>query len=386
MKFTAIEVIISAGDKVKNLIKKILSYSMRRKMLTALNRLWVSVCMLFPVKNRALFYTIRASGRLLDNSRAVYDRLDCPKKTFAAKQPHSKLTKLKAYFLILTSRVIVTDDYCGYLRAVKLRKNQRVFQIWHGCGAFKKFALDSRSDVTPEYERAAHSQYSAVAVSAPACKKVFAGAFGISEEKCVSIGIPMTDYLINNKESLQSEALEKYPFLKGKKIFLYAPTFRETEGKVAPFDPGIDWSSLSEKLAEDEIFIVRRHPIENNRFFERDHKNILDLTEASTIMLCACADVIVTDYSSVVHDAVIIDKPVVFYCPDFRDYERGFYIRYPEDLPGEAVTDPLKLLDVIRKTAKEPPVDRIKRFRTEQLESCDGHSTERAVRLIKSWL
>ncbi len=371
---------------MKTLLKRIISYGMRRKVLTLLNHIWVALCSALPVKNRVLFYSIRADGKLLDNSKAVYEALNYKKIIFARKQPHSKLKKAKAYYYLLTSKVIVTDDYCGYMRAMELRKKQRLLQIWHGCGAFKKFALDARTDVSPEYERAAHSQYSAVNVSAESCRKIFAGAFGIEEERCLSLGIPMTDYLINNAAELKEKALNECQLLKGKTVYLYCPTFREKNGHIIDFNCGIDWDKLSRKLNENEIFIVRRHPIENNRFFERDYDNIIDLTESSTIMLTAAADVVITDYSSVVHDAVLVSKPTVFYCPDINEYSRGFYIAYPDDLPGPAVTDSTKLLDTVRGVLLKPPVDRIEKFRKEQLEACDGHSTERTVRLIEGWL
>ena len=62
---------------MKNLIKKLLSPRARRRILDFLNHLWCGFCKLLPLRNRVLFYTIRANGRLLDNSRAVYDALDC---------------------------------------------------------------------------------------------------------------------------------------------------------------------------------------------------------------------------------------------------------------------------------------------------------------------
>ncbi|MBR5112207.1 MAG: CDP-glycerol glycerophosphotransferase family protein [Clostridia bacterium] len=371
---------------MKEFLKRIISYGMRRKVLTLLNHIWVAFCSLLPVRRLVLFYTIRADGKLLDNSKAVYDTLNCKKIIFAHKQPHSKLTKVKAYYNLLTSKVIVTDDYCGYMRAMTLRQGQKLLQIWHGCGAFKKFALDARTDVSPKYERAAHSQYSAAIVSAESCRKVFARAFGIDESRCLALGIPMTDYLIKNASELKNKALSDYPVLKDKTVYLYCPTFREKDGQVCEFDCKINWDNLSKELNDNEIIIVRKHPVENRLFFEKDYKNIIDLTEASTIMLTAAADVVITDYSSVVHDAVLASKPVVFYCPDIEEYGRGFYISYPEELPGPAVTEADRLLETVRETKEKPPVAEIERFRREQLEACDGHSTERVVSMIEKWL
>ena len=196
----------------------------------------------------------------------------------------------------------------------------------------------------------------------------------------------MTDYLINCADDLKIEANSKYPVLKDKTVYLYCPTFREKDGAVCKFETGIDWDKLSRELTENEVFIIRRHPIENKSFLDKQYNNIFDLTEASTIMLTAAADVVITDYSSVVHDAVLANKPTVFYCPDIDEYARGFYISYPEDLPGPAVKDSEKILSVCREVKEKPPVDRIEKFRKEQLEACEGHSTERVVNLIETWL
>ena len=215
---------------MKEIIKKIIPAGTRRKILRFLNRLWVAFCMKIPVKKRVLFYTIRADGRLLDNARALYDALECEKKVFAAKLPHSNINKAKAYYLILTSKVIVTDDYCRYLRVVKLREGQKAVQIWHGCGAFKKFALDAHTDLSENAERKAHSQYSAVTVTSEMSRDVFAGAFGISRDVCIATGLPKTDLIINSGDKIREEFFAKYPEFKGKTLYVYCPTFREKDG------------------------------------------------------------------------------------------------------------------------------------------------------------
>lgn len=371
---------------MKKLLKRIIPADMRRKILTLLNHLWVSFCGSLPIKNRVLFYTVRANGKLLDNSRVLWEALDCDKIIFAHKLTHGNFQKARAYYLILTSRVIVTDDYCRYMRALKLRESQRLFQIWHGCGAFKCFALDADTDITKEQERAVHSQYSAVAVTAEKCVKIFAGAFGVNESVCLPIGLPRTDDLINRPDYLKKGFLEKYPDFKGKTIYLYCPTFREKDGKRVQFNPLIDWKKLSNSLKENERFIVCRHPMMDYELLDIEYDNIVDMTEESTLSIAAASSVLITDYSSTVHDAVLLGVPVLFYCPDYKTYERHFYLDFPQDLPGEMITDSSQLLDSARKTKEKPPLERIEKFRQEQLSACDGHSTERAVKIINGWL
>ena len=371
---------------MKSLIKKLLNAKMRRKILEFLNKIWCSFCRCLPIRNRVLFFTIRANGKLLDNAKAVYDALDASKAIFAHMPPHPNKIKPLAYYYLLTSKVIVTDDYVSYLRYTKLREGQKLFQIWHACGAFKKFGLDAPSKLTKAEEKATHAQYSAVAVTAKNCSKHFASAFGIDEAVCMPLGLPRTDKLFCNAPDMRARVLERHPEFKGKRLYLYCPTFREREGVRFKYAPQIDWARLNNELSADEFFIIRRHPVMDYKLTDGSFSNIIDLSAESTLELTAACDVIITDYSSVIYDACLLNVPTVFYCPDYKEYERGFYLDFPNDLPGEMVTDGCELLTAVRQAKENPPADRIEKFRSEQMEACDGYATERAVALIKSWL
>lgn len=366
-------------------MKRILKIIMSR-FTAFFNKFWKRFCSLFPLRDAVLFYTIRSDGKLLGNIEAVYNALDTKKVIFAHRLPHSRKLFFGLYFHLLTCKVIVTDDYLQYMRATELRKGQKFIQLWHACGAFKKFGLDAPSHLTQEEELGTHSQYNAVCVTADACKKHYAAAFGIKEDVCVALGSPRTDEIINNPGKLRENIFSKYPELQGKKIYLYCPTFREDEGKPTEFDPKIDWDKLSESLDSDEVFIIRRHPIVKYSFIQKDYPNILDLSNDSTLELTAISSVIITDYSSVIYDACLLNVSCVFYCPDYKNYERGFYLNFPDDLPGEMITDSADILSASRRAAVSPDIEKIEKFKKDQLCACDGHSTERIVNQIKEWL
>lgn len=368
------------------IIKKFITPPRRIKLIAFFQNILIFVFGHMPIKNRVLFFTIRANGKLLDNAKAVYDAFDGEKIVFAHMLPHSMKLKPKIFYYLLTSRVIVTDDYCRYMRTIKLREGQKLLQIWHACGAFKHFGLDAPSKLSRREEIATHSQYSAVAVTAESCRKPYARAFGISEEKCLPIGLPRTDIILSNSEKMKADIFEKYPDLKNKTIYLFCPTFREKNGGRIKYETGIDWADLSQKLNDDEVVVIRRHPIMDYKLADKEYPNIIDLSNDSTLALTAACSVLITDYSSVIYDACLLDVPMVFYCPDIKEYERGFYLKFPDDLPGETVTEAEKLLDALRSAKENPPVERIVKFRNGQMGACDGHSTERVVELIKSWL
>lgn len=345
------------------------------------------ICSHARLKNRVFFYTIRSNDVLTENIKCVYDAYDGEKVFFAKMLPHSLKSVAKAKWLLLTSRVIVTDDYLKYLRLVHLRKGQSVIQIWHACGAFKRFGLDAPSKLSREEEIATHAQYTDVCVSSENVRRFYAGAFGVYIDVVKALGSPRTDLLLDEKIQNEEKAriYSKHPILKDKKVYLYLPTFRENDGTVTDFDPKIDWVKLNDELNEDEVFVVSRHPVMKNAFFGGEYfSHVRDLTDEPTQELLSAAAVVITDYSSIIFDAALLSLPIVFYCPDYETYERSFYLDYNSELPGAVVKEQSDLLGAVRSSLQDEKAFAASReFCKKEMSACDGHSTERIVELIK---
>lgn len=381
--FTGVTVKRGVGAVV-SLLKRIKS-----AMIRYTGKLIISLCTLMPIKKRVFFYSIRSNGKLAENSKYVYDALDCKKVIFAKMLPHSLRNIPKIYYYMLTSRVIVTDDYIKYLRTIRLRPGQSVVQLWHAGGAFKRFGLDAPSKLSNLNEYKTHSQYTDVCVTGEYVRQFYAHAFGIDIETVKALGSPRTDVLFNaaNRAALSTAITSLHPVLKNKKVIVYLPTFREIEGERVNFDPQIDWEKLDSELADDEVFIISRHPVMKDEYIKgKRYSRVKDYTSDPTVQLLAVADVIVTDYSSIIFDAALIGCPTVFYCPDFNEYERDFYLEYPKDLPGPVVYKADDLLSAVREVIENPPTEKIEAFRKKEMSACDGHSTERIAALISSYL
>lgn len=340
------------------------------------------------LQDRVFFYTIRADGALKENINCIYEALDCKKVVFAKMLPHSLAHIIKVRRYMLTSKVIVTDDYMKYFRAVKLRPGQKVVQLWHAGGAFKRFGLDAPSRLTRLEEYRTHSQYTDVCVTSENVRQFYAHAFGVDMDVIKALGSPRTDAILDSEKVKNSREVicQKHPLLRDKKVYVYLPTFRENAGALTDFDPMIDWAKLNSDLADDEVFVIGRHPVMKKEFFRDFYSRIKDYTVDPTPELLAIADVIITDYSSVIFDASLMDKAMVFYCPDYGSYERDFYLDYDKDLPGEIVTDSALLLDALRRAESDESKEKVIAFREKQMGACDGKSTERIVRLIEGYL
>ena len=340
------------------------------------------------LQDRVFFYTIRADGMLKENINCVYENLDCKKVVFAKMLPHSLKHIIKVRRYMLTSKVIVTDDYMKYFRAVKLRPEQKVVQLWHAGGAFKRFGLDAPSRLTRLEEYRTHAPYTDVCVTSENVRQFYAHAFGVDMEVVKALGSPRTDALLNEEKVRNSRDVicQKHPLLKDKRVYVYLPTFRENNGALTNFDPLIDWAQLNNDLDDDEVFIIGRHPVMKKPFFNEFYSRVKDYTVDPTPELLAVADVVVTDYSSVIFDAALMNKPLVFYCPDYGSYERDFYLNYDEDLPGETVTSSDKLLEAMRRAGDGKWNEKAADFCRKQMGACDGKSTERICRIIEGYI
>lgn len=356
-------------------------------------RHWISEAVtllfrLFPVKNRVFFYTIRSNAVPLENMKCVFDAVQEKKVLFAQMLPHSLMQMLRARYYLLTSRVIVTDDYIRYLRQVRLRPQQKVIQLWHAAGAFKRFGLDAPSRLSPQEERATHDQYTDVIVSGEAVGEIYAAAFGVSPSVIRPLGLPRTDALLDpaRKATAVARVFEKHPDWKGKTVYLYAPTFRETDGTVTDFDPKLDFSALDAALAENELLIIKRHPVMQTPLVTVPTKRIIECGDLSADELLSVSAVLITDYSSLIFDAFLCGVPSVFYCPDLAEYERSFYADFASLIGAHCVKDAALLLPVVRKTAETGMDAALSQLIASQLSACDGHAVSRIVSRIHAYL
>ena len=109
------------------------------------------------LQNKVTFVSVRSNGELEGNALALYPYINGEKEICAYKLPHDNEAALAMSEAVLTSKVIVTDDYVKYLRYFPLRPEQRVVQLWHACGAFKKFGQRGTNIPVPT-DIATHAQ------------------------------------------------------------------------------------------------------------------------------------------------------------------------------------------------------------------------------------
>lgn len=341
---------------------------------------------------------------LTDSFKPIYEELKQQKKPVQVFYIHNNsggLSYLLRYFklcmILPTARNIIIDDTCNLFGAFKLRKGTKLIQTWHSCGAFKKWGYSiaglSFGQNPKELDRyPAHSNYNLVTVSSEECIQHFNEAFGFdkSGKDCVkAIGVARTDYFFHkeNIEAAYKSLYEVCPEAKGKKVLLYAPTYRGDADDAKP-PKMFNISALKARL-EDCVLLIKQHGFvsditeipENCKDFAFDVSEKLAIEE-----LIAVSDICITDYSSIIFEYSLFERPIVFYAYDldeFYDY-RGFYYNYDESfLPGDIARTENELFSAVEKAVKNGVnIEQVRSFKKKFMGSCDGRSTQRIVEYI----
>ena len=260
-------------------------------------------------------------------------------------------------------------------------------QLWHAAGAFKKFGMDGTA-LFPEVDHLYHKDYDLVSVSGENVRGIYAGAFGVEEDRVKAYGVPRTDKLLDAEyvSQVRKRIITEHPNLAGKQIILYAPTFRDGKGQDKhDFRPEMDFESLSGSLKENQVFLICPHPVMQNRIVPGSYENIIQVEDFTTNEMMCIADLLVTDYSSVIFEYSLLNKPMVFYCYDYDEYNRDFYLDYEKDLPGKLLRSYSELEEYICK-GDFNEADRAKEFRKRYMSACDGKSSERLARVLEKLL
>ena len=295
---------------------------------------------------------------------------------------------------LATAKYVFVDDASLILSSIPLRKETVAINLWHACGAFKKFGRSTAElkfgssaatlDKYPNYGNLTH-----VTVSSPEVIWAYEEAMHLPKGIVKATGVSRTDQFYDKKfvESRKQKLYEIMPEAKGKKVILYAPTFRGHVATASSPDR-IDFERFCRELGNEYVIVCKHHPFVKNppiipeelQHFARDLTKYLSIED----LLC-CADICISDYSSLVFEYSLFEKPMIFYAYDYDNYcdWRGFYYDYSEFTPGPVVQTEDELLNSIKNIDTQFDKQKVIDFKEKFMGSCDGHATERIIALMK---
>lgn len=343
---------------------------------------------LYPIKikeNKITFISYK-SDKLEKDFRLISMRLEKEQEYklvyLLTKYENSLIGNIKYLFNCIrqvyhvnTSRVVLLD-YNNFVVSNFKKKHVKVIQLWHASGAIKKFG----NDIEREYKI---KNYDYVLATSDEWKKPYSTAFNVDENNVLSLGRPSNDSLFSKKKlkKYKENMYEKFPEIKGKKVILYAPTFRG--------DPIYDIKHqeikleyIKQELGDEYVLIYKLHPWFGDKIISND-KTIINGNNESIKKLFSVTDFLIADYSAIIFDFSLLKKPMLFFTPDLEQYkeDRGMYLDYKKNMPGPICMSEEEIVKEIKNNNFS--IYDIEGFKNKYFKYQDGKSTELVVDFIK---
>jgi CDP-glycerol glycerophosphotransferase len=310
-----------------------------------------------------------------------------------------KRSRLMYYYYLARAKIWVFDTRDP--RYVQKREQGYYIQTWHGT-PLKKLGLDMEdvfmsgegNIITYKCNMYHDSRkWDFLLSQNEFSTEIFKSAFAFSKKfsPCKEIwtyGYPRNDILINNnnKEYI-NKIKDNLGIPKGKKVLLYAPTWRDNEfhkRSIYKFVTDMDFGLLKEKLSQDYIIIIKYHYLVMENIDWSDYNNFVYTFGADQDIadLYLVSDMLITDYSSVMFDYSILNRPMFFFMYDlesYRDELRGFYSNVIEEIPGPISKTTAELINDIKGYDPGLYKDKYNAFRHKYNKKDDGKASKRII-------
>lgn len=365
------------------------------------------ICRLFPIKKKKVLCimthddgegsNVSITAKALREQSDGYSFSYITKSETLSVKSFSDFGRLLSFFFqkpyqMARSEIILLDNVFLPFAYLKRKKGTKVVQLWHGTGTIKKFGQDVNTGKLKELEKRANANITHLIVNSPEMEKLYTGAFGVSEKNTYPIGMPRTDELLRHiqkadreKKNPDKETIyHKYMIPEGKKLVLYAPTFRDQEIEKPDITRQLD--EMLEGLPEDYCIGLRLHPFVAAAMdkLELDQRIIKLSFESDLNALLMAADILVTDYSSIIFEYCLTERPMIFYAYDleeFSDHGRGFYYNYESYVPGPVARTGQEVTNIIRENRFD--IRKVAEFKNRHYNMLDANATGRLIELLK---
>lgn len=318
---------------------------------------------IFPTKNKIVMISRQSNSITLDfkllknkiKAEKKYDVIILCKK-LEGKENASLSSMLKYFFHMFvqmyhlaTSKVVILDSYCILISILKHKKTLKVIQMWHSVGTMKKFGyaiLDQEEGSSSKLAKVLkmHKNYDVILCGGKGYLNDLCEQFNYDKDYFEIIPLPRIDLLKDELylKKIKNDIYNKYPNLKKKKNIIYVPTFRKDETLL---------SEHINKIIDNVNFnkynlIIKLHPLSNIKI---KNENVIIDSQYSSIDMVTVSDYVITDYSCILYEAGILNKPLYFYCFDYEEYNknRSLNIDYYNELPGVISKDISEIISSI---------------------------------------
>ncbi len=283
------------------------------------------------------------------------------------------------------SDIIFLDDHAPVLDWLILDKDTVVVQLWHAGAGFKASGYSRWGHIGCPAPYSCHRQYKYGIAGSKNIAHFFSEVWGINDSQVLPTGMPRIDEFLDEgyRSKKTKEIYEKYPICKGKKVILFAPTYRGTNKKNAhyPYEL-IDFKQLYELCGDEYVVLFKMHPwvADPVPIEERYKDRFADANQYPNINdLFYFTELLITDYSSNIFEYSLMRKPMLFFAFDEIQYSfsRGFHRDYEESAPGKICRTFDEVLDAIRQQDFEYP--KVEEYVEKHFDYIDSHASDRVI-------
>jgi CDP-glycerol glycerophosphotransferase len=337
------------------------TFTKRSTKLSVYNRFLIRL----PIRRNSILFESHLGKQYSDNPKYIYEELRRSGAKYTAfwsyadsPSGYPKDAKLVrrgswSYYLALARAQYWVDNQ-GFPREAVKRPQTTYIQTWHG-SAYKLMGVDA-----PETKRGTRAQrarlqemvdrFDHFLIRSEQDAHTLVKGLGVRAE-LVRSGYPRNDALVNREEP--TALRKKLKLTDGRKVVLYAPTFRTgPNGRPQKrLEMPFDLERFAHELGETHVLLVRPHYLSTvvvPPSLRGTVRNVADVDDVTSLLLLT--DTLITDYSSIMFDYALLDRPMVFFAPDLEEYvrSRGAYFDLAEHAPGPVVAEPDELFKALR--------------------------------------
>jgi CDP-ribitol ribitolphosphotransferase len=319
---------------------------------------------------------------------------------------NSLMSWIKVIRKAAKTEYIILDNFAPLFSKINLSKKTKLIQVWHAGVGFKNvgFARFGKTG-SPRASGSVHQKYYKALAPAKSLVKVYEEVFGIEKEAFMPLGMPRLDNFFDEEKiaNFKESFYKDYPYLKNKKLILFAPTYRGAGQKSAYYNyDKLNFDRIAEFCGDEYVFAIKMHPFTKDTpdYYEKAypdmdqaivsqrlkpdlskyHPHIIDLTNQCDINdLFHITDILITDYSSAFYEFSILKKPILFFVYDRIIYEnvRGVHQSIKEIAPGKVCDTFDELMSALE--SKDYDIEKTISFAEDNFDDNFGHATDNLI-------
>ena len=312
-----------------------------------------------------------------------------------------KRTSLSGIFYALRAKYWLYDYYPTSVSNKMFCNGAILVNLWHGTGSLKKCGQDDTNNFVIKRKGNWQSKIYNIIKFKDTYFNVDSehegfyrkSSQGATDNQIVINGSPRLDVLFKDFSNSELFMEEDFNYIKaiklqGKKLFFYVPTFRETKEDISSW---LKSKSLEMFLQKNNaVLVCKLHPFDKNSLNFELNENLYKMSSQSDLhVILKYMDAMITDYSSVYFDFLLLNKPIIYYVPDLEEYQekcRGFYEPYENLTAGIKVRTESELINAMQDVLNN--VDNYEddraRLREQIFKYQDGNNCERVINWIRS--